>query len=610
VKQLKSKLTKIIATTLIAVTVLSIATPIAADARWRQQGTRWWFEVTSTTRARGWRLIEGTWFYFDNQGWMQTGWVSYRGDWYFMRDSGAMATGWVNDRGIWYFLRPNGDMARGWVQDGALWYWMHSDGSMATGTVTIGSERHTFASEGHWTGSGGNTASNPAPPAGGNNSNPGGGTGNTSSTSQGTWRQEGGRLWFELTANTWAVGWTQIDGAWYFFDSHGWLQTGWVHSGGDVYFMHPNGVMATGWVNIRNNYHYFRGNGTMVSGVTTVDGVRRTFTADGRLLEQSTTSPLTGLPIPTSMANRRPLAISMNNNSPAALPMNGISRADIIYEVVIEYNRTRMIALFQDTTNLPTIGSIRSARYYIGEIADSHDAILISFGRSFLANELIPDRGTTWINTHEGPAEHRRLINRNPERIPGRTVLTEHNVVTSGDLINRHLPTYGFRLNHNAGWNNRLSFVDNATPSGGTATNNVNIRFTPAKSSSFTFDSARGVYHMRQTINGTSSDFVDANTGARVEFNNLIILRTDVIPHPRDGVPPLEMNRLRETTTTGSGTGYFVHGGRRIPINWSRADHTAPFVYTLQNGTPLNLGRGTTYVAIVPMNAQGGNVSW
>jgi len=481
---------------------------------------------------------------------------------------------------------------------------MHPNGAMATGTVTIGGERHTFAADGRWTGggsvTGGGTGGN-APGGGGANA-PAGGT----TATHGNWRQEGGRWWFALTATTWATGWTQIGGTWYFFDNDGWMQTGWVHVGGDVFFMNPSGAMATGWVEIGNHYYFFHGNGTMARGVVTIDGVRRTFAADGRFLEQSAISPLTGLPIPQNMANRRPLAISLGNAPLATMPLNGVSRADIIYEVPLQGNVTRIIALFQDTSNLPQIGSVRSARYYIAQIARSHNAILVSVGGNFLSEETIEREQITWINANA--ANRGQMFTVNQGRIPGRTLDPYISRVTSGELINRHLPNFGFTLTHN--FNNRLSFVDNATPSGGTATNNVNIRFTPSKTSTFTFDSARGVYHMRQAINGNNRDFIDANNGAQVEFTNLIILRTDVTASDDPRINEVGADRLRVVRTTGSGTGYFVNGGRRVPINWSRADYEAPFVYTLQNGTPLNLGRGTTYVAFVPLQGQGGNVTW
>ena len=48
---------------------------------------------------------------------------------------------------------------------------------------------------------------------------------------------------------------------------------------------------------------------------------------------------------------------------------------------------------------------------------------------------------------------------------------------------------------------------------------------------------------------------------------------------------------------TGSGT-YFC-GGKCVPIQWSKADRNSQFVYTLQDGTPLTMGQGNSYVCIV-----------
>ena len=50
---------------------------------------------------------------------------------------------------------------------------------------------------------------------------------------------------------------------------------------------------------------------------------------------------------------------------------------------------------------------------------------------------------------------------------------------------------------------------------------------------------------------------------------------------------------------TGSGDGTYFCGGRAVPIRWSKADRSSPFVYTLQDGTPLVLGQGKRYVCIL-----------
>jgi hypothetical protein len=50
----------------------------------------------------------------------------------------------------------------------------------------------------------------------------------------------------------------------------------------------------------------------------------------------------------------------------------------------------------------------------------------------------------------------------------------------------------------------------------------------------------------------------------------------------------------------GTGNGYFACGGKLVPIKWSRENATAPFVYSLEDGTPLTLGIGKSYVAVLP----------
>ncbi len=45
-----------------------------------------------------------------------------------------------------------------------------------------------------------------------------------------------------------------------------------------------------------------------------------------------------------------------------------------------------------------------------------------------------------------------------------------------------------------------------------------------------------------------------------------------------------------------------------MPIKWARSDINSCFTYTLEDGTALNLSRGTTYVGVIPTN--GGSVDF
>jgi hypothetical protein len=50
---------------------------------------------------------------------------------------------------------------------------------------------------------------------------------------------------------------------------------------------------------------------------------------------------------------------------------------------------------------------------------------------------------------------------------------------------------------------------------------------------------------------------------------------------------------------TGSGAGTYFCGGKAVAIRWSKQDRNSQFVYTLEDGTPLTMGKGTSYVCIV-----------
>lgn len=64
----KLKLTRIIASSLIAVSVLALS-PIGASAEWKQDDSGWWY-AESDSYATGWRAIDGKWYYFNSDGYM------------------------------------------------------------------------------------------------------------------------------------------------------------------------------------------------------------------------------------------------------------------------------------------------------------------------------------------------------------------------------------------------------------------------------------------------------------------------------------------------------------------------------------------------------------
>ena len=302
-------------------------------------------------------------------------------------------------------------------------------------------------------------------------------------------------------------------------------------------------------------------------------------------------NPLTGEGCETDLSGQRPIAIMLNNLK-KALPQLGVSQADIIYEVPAEWGITRMLALYQSVEGVGEIGSVRSARDYYVSLALGHDAVYLHAGGSPGAYTAIKEWGVTALDCVNGPYEG-TLFWRDQER--RRTMGLEHSVLTSGEVIQELLPTYSrVELEHPDGFDTGLSFAEDGTPAGGEPAQTVSVRFSSYKTGVFTYDGESGQYLVEEY----DAPYVDGNTGEQVAVTNVLVLFTDISAIPGDTSGRLSVR------TTGEGTGYFACGGQYIPIRWEKLSHDSPMTYARTDGTPLELGVGSSYINIVAQGAQ------
>ena len=202
-------------------------------AGWVSSGGRWWYRNADGSYPKStWKLINGSWYYFESDGWMATGWKKLGGEWYYLTSSGAMATGWVKLNGKYYFMNGSGVMQHDtWVDNGA--YYVNSDGVWVEGKT---SQNRAESSR---------------------------------TDSAAGWVSGGGRWWYReadgsYPRNSWKV----INGSWYYFDGSGWMVTGWLKRASGWYYLEPgNGNMVTGWRKIGGTWYYLNpGNGDMAQG--------------------------------------------------------------------------------------------------------------------------------------------------------------------------------------------------------------------------------------------------------------------------------------------------------------------------------------------------------
>lgn len=299
-------------------------------------------------------------------------------------------------------------------------------------------------------------------------------------------------------------------------------------------------------------------------------------------------NPLTGEAMDPEKESLRPVAV-MFNNIAAALPQMGISQADIIYEVPAEGGITRMLGIYKSMDGIGTLGSIRSTRAYYLELALGHDALLVHAGASPEAYEKIPIWGVNNMDGVNGGSDA-QIFWRDAER--RKTMAYEHTLVTSGEKVLEYLAKGRYRTEHEDGYTYSQQFAEEASANSGSTAEHFKLYYTSYKTGVFEYDNISGTY----LVSEYGKPYVDGNTGEQVSAANVLILETDIeiIPGDKEG-------RLT-VRTTGTGEGTFFCGGKMIPMHWSRADRNSPFVYTTEDGLPLVLQTGCSYVCLVDPN--------
>ena len=301
-------------------------------------------------------------------------------------------------------------------------------------------------------------------------------------------------------------------------------------------------------------------------------------------------NPLNGTPM-DEPATLRPYAITINNIE-YAMPQCGVSEADMVFEILAEGGITRCLELFSDIRDLEHLGAIRSARPYLVDIARSFDAIYVHHGGSADGYNEAYNTDTDNLDalTNAGYAYYR-----DQARLDNGYALEHTSFADGADLIEAAADN-GYTSVWEEGFDYGFVFAERGGTSGGDAAGQINIHFGEGgKLTALTYQPDTGKYAAAQY----DDDFVDGNTGHVVSFRNVVCISAETY----DYIDVYNINRL-EITLTGGGDGYFACDGKIVPIRWSRDSVGEPFSFKLEDGTPITLGVGNTYVAVVPLSGE------
>lgn len=304
--------------------------------------------------------------------------------------------------------------------------------------------------------------------------------------------------------------------------------------------------------------------------------------------EPANVNLLTGLPTLTDGAiGKRPVAV-MVNNVDAALPQYGISAADLIFELPVEYDLTRLMAVYGDYTQIPEVCSIRSCRYYYPILAVGFDAIYVNWGM----NESVarPTVNSMDIDQYDGDEYgFGDCFGRDKARYES-GYAWEHTGVFHGpnfpSVLEKDKVRTDLKEDKTGTAFNFVEMDKNAAPNGEDA-QKVRVDFG-ANYSVFTYDEENHEY----LKNFKDSPHMDGISKEQLKFENVIVLETEIKPYPGD-----EVIKYVDWEGGENAKGYYISEGKMVPITWSKAGMYDPLKFFGANGNELQLNRGKSYIA-------------
>ncbi len=317
-------------------------------------------------------------------------------------------------------------------------------------------------------------------------------------------------------------------------------------------------------------------------------------------------NPLTG---ESYNGSYTPILVNIDTNE-LGWPHWGLSSADIVYEMPLHSNgTTRVAALFLGDIP-PYAGPVRSGRVPMGSIREMWDSAWVFFGwqNGYDGKELEVDVDTWARYLHPDSWQHGRWV------FP----FVEGTQMNYASFFHRqndadHVAPHNVQVDMNEVRN--LFYSTGASPQQhpfkftqtgldyGTDVSHILVNYREAKGDSYIseyeYNPLTGLYERYR--NG-QQDY-DALTGDRMEYANVIVLRTNVTYF--NGNPSRPVIQL-----VGQGVADIFQNGKYIRGSWARGassqtnetnlqDLASRMVFFDDNGQELEMKVGKTYIHIV-----------
>jgi len=287
--------------------------------------------------------------------------------------------------------------------------------------------------------------------------------------------------------------------------------------------------------------------------------------------------PLTGVQTDT-LVDRPAVAVKIEN-SHVARPQSGLNEADMVWETIVDFDVSRLVAVFQSQTP-KGIGPIRSVRPMdMAIVAPLGGPLVFSGGQSGIL-ALVPKAGIQGMNNDYGAAGMYRIKSRS----------APHNVY--GDV-----PVFmaNADANHSSPPPEQFHFARNPAQATavlqGTDATKVSMHLSSLSDPSWTWDATSGWLRWEGSAKAVVA------SGDWIHATNVVLV---VAKHPASGFHAQNKAVVPTYDLVGEGEALVATGGKTIAATWHKAAQDQPMTLTTADGQDVLLAPGNTWVELVP----------
>lgn len=273
--------------------------------------------------------------------------------------------------------------------------------------------------------------------------------------------------------------------------------------------------------------------------------------------------------------DQRPMAAVISNAAGAARQW-GIADASVVLEALTEGRSTTLCLVYPSVQAMPQVGPAAQGKDVYWQLLAGQNVIPVQKGASVYARNLLQYTGVQPVDA--------LTVGTNAFRADEEQAYADEFAwYTDGGAVAGVLPALGIDTQGET-----AALTAFGAPPGGTdGAASARVAFSASSATGFAYDAGQGVYRMSRA-DGTPQ--ADAATGVQAAFENVVVLYS-ASSLKDDGY-------TREYELSG-GMGVYLNGGSWQRVTWNRGASGAAFLLYGEDGKPLPLQAGRSYVALL-----------